>query len=104
MLSFQQSANKMQRRGPESQEHAAAGTYLAGGKEGTSRHAKRTCLPITPVVLERLRSVWNQDPTNHDHVMLWAVCCVGVFGFLRSGELSAPDSGEFDPSQHLTFN
>ena len=25
------------------------------------------------------------------------------FGFLRSGELTAPEEGEFDPSQHLLF-
>ena len=35
--------------------------------------------------------------------MLWAVCCVGFFGFLRSGEMTAPEVGEIDPGQHLSF-
>ena len=29
---------------------------------------------------------------------------MGFVGFLRSGEMMAPESGEFDPGQHLPFN
>ena len=35
--------------------------------------------------------------------MMWAVCCVGFFGFLRSGEVVVSDSGSFDPNQHLSL-
>ena len=60
-------------------------------------------LPITPALLEKLRRSWNQDPANLRHVMLWAACCVAFFVFLRSGELTVAESGEFVPGQHLTI-
>ena len=33
--------------------------------------------------------------------MVWAACCTGFFGFLRSGEFLTPDDAEFDPQVHL---
>ena len=73
---------------PESGEYATSSPGFTWDQAGLE---KCTRLPITPVILEQLRRVWNRDPPNPDHVMLWAVCCVGFFGFLRSGEMAAQD-------------
>ena len=76
---------------------------LRGAKREQAGVPTRTRLPITPAVLEKLRSSWNRDPTNQRHVMLWAACCVAFFGFLRSGELTVAEPAGFDPGQHLTM-
>ena len=47
---------------------------LRGTKREQAGAAKRTRLPITPVILEKLRRVWNRDPSNADHLMMWAAC------------------------------
>ena len=73
---------------------------LRGIKKEHSKQANitKSRLPITPNILLKLRSVWEEEASN---IMLWAACCTCYFGFLRSGEISIPSDRGYDPSAHL---
>ena len=51
---------------------------------GKQRH------PITPEILRRVKSRWQQEPPSQDRVMLWAAFLTCFFGFFRSGEICGP--------------
>ena len=59
-------------------------------------------LPITPVILRRIRAMWGAKAIDPDIQMLWAAL-FGFFSFLRSGEFTVPDDSAFDPMSHLTI-
>ena len=58
--------------------------------QGTS---KRERLPVTVAVLLRIREILNFQ--CYADILLWAACCTGFFGFLRSGEFTT-QSAKFD--------
>ena len=46
--------------------------------------------------------VLNRDPGKYENKLVWAACCLGFFGFLRSGEFTS-QSSQYDPSWHLSI-
>lgn len=63
--------------------------------------SKRERLPVTVTVLLRIREKLNFQ--CYDDILLWAACCTGFFGFLRSGEFTTP-SAKFDARVHLAVD
>ena len=47
-------------------------------------------------------SVKTRLGQRYDHTMIWAVCTLCFFGFLRAGEVTC--DGTFDPGTHLRFD
>ena len=55
--------------------------------------------PITATILRQISSLLNHN--NYRYLLFWAVCCTGIFGFLRSGEFATGSS--YDPKIHLSL-
>ena len=44
---------------------------------------------------------WSLDLRLPHHLMFWAACSLGYFGFLRVSEFTVPNLASFSPSIHL---
>ena len=77
--------------------------YILKGAKKSTPLSTRWRLPITPAILWAIKAVWSKLPSHRNAKMLWAVGCLCIFGFLRSGEIVCPTETTFDPQVHLAF-
>ena len=84
--------------------HVGDMEYVVKGlKKSSPSQSSRTRLPISPAILRKLKSVWQQRPNCYESAMLWTISCLCFFGFLRTGEAVASSDRDFDPSVHLCY-
>ena len=73
------------------------GSQKRKGKQKDSR------LPVTPLILRIIRREVDKAPQEFDNILVWAMCCLGFYGFMRSGEFTCATAGSYDPSKHLAY-
>jgi len=72
-------------------------------KKQASTHQPRVRLPITISILHKIQSYLSSKAPSYSNNMLWAMCCLAFFGFLRVSELTIPSGNLYDSTIHLSL-
>ena len=60
-------------------------------------------LPITASLMQHTKAYLSADPVAFINVLIWAACCVGIFGYLHCGEFLLLEADQFNANRHLTI-
>jgi len=66
------------------------------GVRRVKTHSGKMKLPVTPLILHRIREDLQGGHEKWDARMLWAACCLAFFCFMRVVEFTIAKAGEFD--------
>ena len=99
--------------------HVSAGLFSFFGKQLTPRlqvtlkgiqkkqaitQPPQSRLPITLQIMGNTKTLLAKQTASNFNIMIWAACCLALFGFLRVGEFTAPVDDQYDESCHLSFS
>ena len=79
---------------------------LKGIKIQTAKLGKpiHTCLPITPSILQKLKSIWLSGNPSYDDLMLWAASVTTFYTFCRLREITVENEKYYDPKVHFSYS
>jgi len=54
--------------------------------------------------MQQIKELLMKNPHNYQHILIWAVCCIAFFRFLRCSEFTVPNEQDYDPNVHLSYD
>ena len=76
--------------------------YVVRGIKRAPRPPSRPWLPLTPSLLQAIKTCWAARAVEPDMVMVLAACCMGFFGFMRAGKFTVKSTQEVDQETCLS--